>query len=83
MTGPTAGPPNDDRNTEPYLGGADAVEKTTYTDDEGKQAERRAGPPRTGKGQPSGGSAMSPWAWVAIGLAVLAALIFGLPLLMG
>ena len=78
MTGPTAGPPDKDRNSEPYLGGADAVEKTTYVRGSGTTPERMShGPGATG------GKSFSLWAWIAVALAVLAGLAFGLPLLMG
>ena len=78
MTGPTAGPPNDDRNSEPYVGGADAVEKTTYVQGSGTSPESRADGPSA-----TGGGSFSPLAWVAIGVALIAALLFGLPLLTG
>ena len=78
MTGPTAGPPGDDRNAESYLGGADAVEKTTYVQGSGTSPEEPAhGPGATG------GSSFSLWGWVAIAVALLAALMWGLPLLGG
>ncbi len=78
MTGPTAGPPDKDRNAEPYLGGADAVEKTTYVRGSGTTPEAEAhGPTATG------GKSVSPLAWVAIGLAIIVGLAFGIPLLTG
>jgi len=76
MTGPTAGPPGKDRNAEPYLGGADAVEKTTYVQGSGTTPERSADGPAA-----TGGKSFSPWAWVAIAVAVLAGLMYGLPLI--
>ena len=78
MTGPTAGPPNDDRNAEPYVGGADAVEKTTYVQGAGTTPESQADGPAA-----TGGGSFSPLAWVAIVLALIVGLVFGLPLLTG
>lgn len=78
MTEPTAGPPGSDRNAEPYLGGADAVEKTTYVQGSGTSPETMArGPGATG------GRSFSMWGWVAIALALLAGLMWGLPLIGG
>ena len=76
MTGPTAGPPDRDRNAEPYLGGADAVEKTTYVQGSGTTPERSADGPGA-----AGGKSFSLWGWVAIAVAILAGLMYGLPLI--
>jgi hypothetical protein len=76
MTGPTAGPPDRDRNSEPYLGDADAVEKTTYVQGSGTSPERSADGPGA-----TGGTSFSLWGWVAIAVAILAGLMYGLPLI--
>jgi hypothetical protein len=64
------------KNPEAALGGADNVDKTTYTSPSGDPLPERRGSARgtTAKAK-SGG--MGTIGWVVIGLAVLAALVYG------
>jgi hypothetical protein len=78
MTTPSSGPGGFD-NPQANLGGADAVEKTSYVTGRGSEPEAPQGQPETRRQAPRAGKAggMSPAGWVLILIAVLVAVYFG------
>jgi hypothetical protein len=61
-------------HAEAALGGADAVEKTTYVVGEGTEPDRRPRGPYAGRGAATGGTNLV--VWVVVGIAVLIALVY-------
>jgi hypothetical protein len=61
-------------HAEAALGGADAVEKTTYVVGEGTEPDRRARGPYVARGASTGGVNLV--VWVVVGIAVLIALVY-------
>jgi hypothetical protein len=60
-------------DAETALGGADAVEKTTYVVGHGTSPEARS---RNGESADVPRTGMNPLAWIAIGIAVLVAIVY-------
>lgn len=65
-------------NPETALGGADAVEKTTYVTGRGTSPEGEA-PPGVAARVPAGGGA-NPILWVVVAVAIVIALVYGIGL---
>jgi hypothetical protein len=59
---------------EAQLGGADAVEKTTYVVGEGTEPDRRPRGPYVARGASAGGTNVA--VWIVAGIAVLIALVY-------
>jgi hypothetical protein len=64
------------KNPEAALGGADNVDKTTYTSPSGETMPERRGSARGETAKPKSGG-MGTIGWVVIGLAALALLVYG------
>ena len=70
-----------DRNSQPYLGGADAVDKTTYADDaHGTDTAEAAASSAPVTASVRSGGGIGPLGWVALLLAALALLAYAVGL---
>ena len=68
-------------NPEAALGGADAVEKTTYVTGHGTEPEGRTNTPDAVVARARAGGGINPLLWVVILVAVLIAVVYGFGLL--